>query len=304
MPRSRVIKSQFFVNQVLGELPPLARLLFIGLWTIADRDGRLKNRVKTIKVQVLPFDSCHINVLLTSLEDAKLITRYMAIDNTPCIQINNWFENQKIHPREKSNNLEPLEKAGKLNGSAAPFRGPATPKRCALEVEVEVEVEKETEVEVEVEVEKEGLVPSPLSPVTPSDANADSSSQRQPTEKPETAVESFKQIFNSYVLSWGKNGAYRLTPRRRGWIKRALDLYGFAECITAVKSFRNDSFVDRPRFNDIKYLFGTQERIDRWCGAQQSTAFERAKQEHIRDQEEIDLANQIVSERANRDEPK
>jgi hypothetical protein len=49
MPRTRQIKPGFFKNDELAELPIEARLLFAGLWTIADREGRLEDRPKKIK---------------------------------------------------------------------------------------------------------------------------------------------------------------------------------------------------------------------------------------------------------------
>lgn len=44
MARARNIKPAFFMNDELAEIDPLGRLLFIGLWTIADREGRLEDR--------------------------------------------------------------------------------------------------------------------------------------------------------------------------------------------------------------------------------------------------------------------
>ena len=53
MARTRSIKPSFFDNEILGDLPPLTRLLFIGLWGIADREGRLEDRPKRIKKELL-----------------------------------------------------------------------------------------------------------------------------------------------------------------------------------------------------------------------------------------------------------
>jgi hypothetical protein len=58
MARARNIKPGFFANDVLAEIDPLGRLLFAGLWTIADREGRLEDRIKKIKAQILPYDDC------------------------------------------------------------------------------------------------------------------------------------------------------------------------------------------------------------------------------------------------------
>jgi hypothetical protein len=49
MARSRNIKPGFFTNDELAECHPLGRLLFAGLWTIADKEGRLDDRPKKLK---------------------------------------------------------------------------------------------------------------------------------------------------------------------------------------------------------------------------------------------------------------
>ena len=76
MARSRIIKPEFFQNEDLVVLPPLARLLFIGLWQLADREGRLEDRPGKIKLAVLPADECDIDDLLRQLAEKELIVRY------------------------------------------------------------------------------------------------------------------------------------------------------------------------------------------------------------------------------------
>ena len=66
MARSRNIKPGFFLNDDLAECEPLARLLFAGLWCIADREGRLEDRPKRIKIEVLPYDNCDVNISIHS----------------------------------------------------------------------------------------------------------------------------------------------------------------------------------------------------------------------------------------------
>jgi len=36
----------------------LARLLYPGLWMLADREGRLEDRPLRIKAEILPYDTC------------------------------------------------------------------------------------------------------------------------------------------------------------------------------------------------------------------------------------------------------
>ena len=100
MPRSRNIKPSFFMNDELGGLDPLARLLFIGLWTIADHKGQLEYRPARIKAQVLPYDNCDIEQLMISLDKSRLITFYSDGENN-YVKIDNFNKHQNPHPNEK-----------------------------------------------------------------------------------------------------------------------------------------------------------------------------------------------------------
>ena len=75
--RSRVIKPQFFTDEVLGELSAYTRLLYAGMRTIADREGKLENRPKTIKLFTLPHDEDvgpdDIATLIQGLESAGIL---------------------------------------------------------------------------------------------------------------------------------------------------------------------------------------------------------------------------------------
>lgn len=101
MPRARNIKPAFFKNEILIELPFEARLLFIGLWTLADREGRLEDRPKRIKMEIFPADNLDIESLLRLLHDAKFIIRYAA-EGSGYIQIMNFTKHQMPHHKEIS----------------------------------------------------------------------------------------------------------------------------------------------------------------------------------------------------------
>ena len=79
MPRIRSIKPDFFVNDELGALSPTTRLLFIGLWTQADREGRLHDRPKRLKVMLLPYDDVDIEEAISELADSGHIIRYIDV---------------------------------------------------------------------------------------------------------------------------------------------------------------------------------------------------------------------------------
>ena len=99
MSRIRTIKPQFFTDEIIAELPPLARLLFIGLWTLADRAGRLEDRTKRIKVELLPYDDVDVDEMLNILADRHFITRY-TVDFHRYIEIRTFDKHQKPNVRE------------------------------------------------------------------------------------------------------------------------------------------------------------------------------------------------------------
>lgn len=105
MARARNIKPGFFRNEILAELDPLARLLFAGLWTIADRAGRLEDRPKRIKADVLPYDDgADINALLDALAEKSFIARYKH-GAAQYIQILNFNKHQNPHKNEAESTI-------------------------------------------------------------------------------------------------------------------------------------------------------------------------------------------------------
>lgn len=91
--RIRTIKPEFFKDEDLAELPPVCRLLFTGLWCMADREGRLEDRPKLIKIEVLPYDNCNVDSLLQKLHDAGFILRYET-HGKACIQVIEFLRHQ------------------------------------------------------------------------------------------------------------------------------------------------------------------------------------------------------------------
>lgn len=105
------------------------------------------------------------------------------------------------------------------------------------------------------------------------------------------------EVFSLYCSTWNKNpNTYKLTPERQKMIKHAISLYGKDGSIQAVHHFKNDPFEKRAQFNDLKYLFGKQERIDKWCGVQQRTSqvMNIAQKKHQENKERIDIVNQMI----------
>jgi hypothetical protein len=104
MARARNIKPGFFTNDVLAECSPLARLLFAGLWLHCDREGRMEDRPKKIKAEVLPYDTCDADELLNQLQAHGFIVRYSSGDRR-YIQVTNFSKHQNPHVKESASEI-------------------------------------------------------------------------------------------------------------------------------------------------------------------------------------------------------
>src|SRR5256885_771857 len=76
MARIRTIKPEFFTSDDICALSPLARLLYVGLWCEADREGRLVWTPGVMKRRYLPDDACDIEILGAELIARGLIRLY------------------------------------------------------------------------------------------------------------------------------------------------------------------------------------------------------------------------------------
>ncbi len=104
MARTRNIKPEFFKHEGLAEIEPLGRLLFAGLWLLADREGRLEDRPKRIKTDTLPYDDCDVDNLLQKLAEKGFIIRY-EVKGKRFIEIPTFKKHQHIVGTEKPSEI-------------------------------------------------------------------------------------------------------------------------------------------------------------------------------------------------------
>lgn len=122
MARLRTLKPGFFTNEVLAEIEPLGRLLFQGLWCLADREGRLEDRPRKIKAEVLPYDDCDVDRLLDDLAAHGFIRRYQ-VGEARYIAVLTFVKHQTPHVREAA--------------STIPEPNQHQPRRCSAPVEAQ-----------------------------------------------------------------------------------------------------------------------------------------------------------------------
>lgn len=117
MARTRNIKPGFFKNEDVAACDPVARLLFAGLWTLADADGRMEYRPLRIKAELFPYDSFDIATMFGQLVARGLVVIYQVGDGT-YLEIPRFRIHQRCHPSEASEGYP-----GSEDGQAVNFHG-------------------------------------------------------------------------------------------------------------------------------------------------------------------------------------
>lgn len=142
MPRSRNLKYDFFVNEYLGTCDPLEALFFEGLWTLADRFGRLENRPLRMKAQVFPYRDLSAQVItgyVQNLSDHGFLTLY-TVDGQDYIEIRNFAKHQNPHKNEKGGDIPPPPQPpenkdaphGSSNYSTTPVKQHSAPEESCI----------------------------------------------------------------------------------------------------------------------------------------------------------------------------
>lgn len=102
MARIRSIKPEFFEDENLAKLPPHDRLLFIGIWLLADKNGILEDRPTWIKAKVFPYengDTVDVSRMLPRLVSGRYLIRYTA-EGRNLIAVRNFTKHQRITGKE------------------------------------------------------------------------------------------------------------------------------------------------------------------------------------------------------------
>lgn len=102
MARARNIKPGFFESDQLGEVSFCARLLFIAMWQLADRNGRLERRPAKLRAYAFRYDAlsvADVEAMLVELERVSLIVS-TSVRGAEVVEIPTFLKHQKPHPKE------------------------------------------------------------------------------------------------------------------------------------------------------------------------------------------------------------
>lgn len=105
MSRTRLISPDFFLHAGLGGCSPHARLLFISLWTQADREGRLRWIPMKVHGETFPYEpGVFIDALAQELQEAGVLDCYQAGDRR-YVHLPGFSRWQKPHKNETPSRL-------------------------------------------------------------------------------------------------------------------------------------------------------------------------------------------------------
>lgn len=273
--RARNIKPGFWKNEDLVEVPFEYRLLFIGLWMLADREGRLEDRPKRIKMELFPADNVDVKAGLDELCRLGLLERYEA-EGVNVLLITKFGEHQSPHHSEKRSELP---------GKASQTTEQATENVSAEQVESEANSGDSTEAVSEVhETDNEDLPETYGKPTVgsrnsngrnrPDSLNPDSlnpesintlgtSASDAPTQsEPAKADSSEKKppYPHEFELAWGKYpkrpGSNPKRKAYQAWHARAKEGYDPAQMLAGV--IRYAKFCDTTGKANTEYVMQAQ----------------------------------------------
>jgi hypothetical protein len=228
MSRIRTVKPELFKHEDLfdaeqnSQLP--LRLAFIGLFTVADREGRFKWRPRTLKLDVLPHDFIDFAAILDALERGGFVERYEVGGETY-----GWIPTFTKHQRFTGKEAEaksqlpppPQGNTGETLGKH-PDASPSLPR------ETPGEHLRTQERNIGKERERKGMdqdaAPAPDTPTAPPSATA---------AHPTTTAE-FEALWNEYPQRNGSNPKHKALS---AWNARCKEGHTPEEMLTGVQRY-------------------------------------------------------------------
>jgi hypothetical protein len=110
VPRIRTLKPEIWQDEALGACPRDARLLFVGLITQADDEGRFRAAPALLRASIFPYDESltrdRVQGWLDALAGAGLVTLY-TVKGERYGMFPTWTSHQKID-RPSESKLPPI----------------------------------------------------------------------------------------------------------------------------------------------------------------------------------------------------
>jgi hypothetical protein len=257
-PRIRSIKPEMWHDEAFGGLTPNARLLFVGLITMADDEGRLRDLPAAIIGHVFPYDAvpvAKVDRWLEELSHAALIERY-DVGAYSYVALRSWSKHQKVNRPTPSRLPTPpsVTTHGNLTERSVNGHGGRT----------------------------EDSQPRARARPGRSDQDQDLSSLRSDegasppvdggaVDRARDRIKgaSIQRVFDTWVRAADKDPKRtQLDAKRRRLIRRALEAYPEVDVLDAVQGWRNSSHhrgeTNGTVYNDLGLLLRDGEHIEKF----------------------------------------
>ena len=258
MARIRTIKPEFFTSESVCAVSPLARLLFVGLWCEADREGRMTWKPRTYKIRYLPVDQADIEELSSELIAEDMIRLYEIEGEVFCF-IPGFTRHQVINNRETKSALPEFDENSRVHHASTRVKAEGRKEGKGKERKGKERKEHKT------------LVQTP------------------PEPKPDSVLSQVTEIFHFWCDTMKKNRAQnKITPKRDKAIRARLkEGYTVEDIKLAITGCSKDAFSmgqnDRGKpFNDIELICRTGEKLEGFRD-HQPLSFEERQQEELLD---------------------
>lgn len=113
MAHQRILKSEFFTDYDVAQMPPLYRLFFQGLWCQADRRGSVEDKPQQLKTRIMPYDNVDPVAVIDDLVARGFVVRYR-VNGKTYLSIRSWAKNQSVNKNEKHSELPDISKADEV----------------------------------------------------------------------------------------------------------------------------------------------------------------------------------------------
>lgn len=259
MARIRTIKPDFWEDEQVALLSPLARLLFIGSWNLADDAGRLRWTPDYINASLFMYDNLptkRVRALMDEVEQQGMAVPYAGGQARQSLAyLPNFLKHQKINRPMPSRFPAPPE----------PTPDPPDVVPDSLNDSVNDAAQTDAALTAgsgsgrEEEMEAEGTTPSvalavcePSAPVAP--------------DRPPQAV---VQVFEAWLSATGRTNQTLLDAKRRRLIDRALKAYPLEDVLDAVHGWRRSPHhrgenPGRTVYNDLELLLRDAAHIEKF----------------------------------------
>jgi hypothetical protein len=96
MARIRTVKPEFWSDDKILNIPPLARLAFIGTFNFADDAGNIDRSSNQLKARIFPGDMIEVEPLILDILGQGLMVEY-EVDGKKYLHIRNFDRHQRIN---------------------------------------------------------------------------------------------------------------------------------------------------------------------------------------------------------------